>query len=165
MSKPQEFIEKLGLSPHPEGGYFREVYRASEIIPKEALPQRFSGDRHMATSIYYLLCQGQRSRLHRIHSDETWHFYAGDPLQVVMVSPEGDVSEVLLGSDLAKGQVFQYTVPAGLWFGACLPAGSQFSLVGCTVAPGFDFQDFSFADHALLDAIDCKARELIEKLM
>lgn len=136
MTRVDELIQFYGLIPHPEGGYFKETYRSSEIT------QTPSGKRPVSTAIIYLLCQGQASKLHRIKSDEMWHFYEGDPLVVFEKNEDGLIQETVLGRDFLKGQRVQYTVPASKWFGAYLPEGSLYSLVGCTVAPGFDFKDF-----------------------
>ena len=141
-----ELIERLQLTPHPEGGYFRETYRASESIGASALPRRFSGERSISTAIYFLLEAGQCSHLHRIRSDEVWHFYAGDPLDVVEIDGAGGLRTTRLGA----GRVYQHVVPAGVWFGAAPAEGGRFALVGCTVAPGFDFADFELAERAAL---------------
>lgn len=149
----QDLIERLRLMPHPEGGFFRETYRAPLQLGAQALSPQFAGMRNASTAIYYLLAAGDRSRFHRIRSDEIWHFYQGDPLQVVEITEAGSISVTLLGNDIAAGQVSQHVVPAGRWFGACPAAGSRFSLVGCTVSPGFDFADFEMAERpALLSA-------------
>lgn len=136
MTKAKELIEFYDMTAHPEGGYFKETYRSSEII------QTPRGERSVSTAIFYLLQKGQSSQLHRIHSDEMWHFYEGDPLVVFEKSADGTIKETFLGRDVKKGQQVQYTVPAGVWFGAYLPKGSEFAFVGCTVSPGFDFRDF-----------------------
>ena len=147
-----ELVRELRLQPHPEGGYFRETYRAAETL--SALPQRFAGERSISTAIYFLLEAGQCSHLHRIQSDEVWHFYSGDPLLVVEIDPAGALKTTRLGAP-AQGGTYQHMVPAGAWFGATLAEGGQsapvgFALVGCTVAPGFDFADFELADRATL---------------
>ena len=140
------WIKTLGLTPHPEGGWFRETYRSSEFIPPAGLPDRFQGPRSFCTAIYFLLEQGQFSAFHRIRSDEIWHFHEGASLTVHMLSPTGERHELLLGRCAEKGQRFQAVVPAGCWFGA--ETGGDFALVSCTVAPGFDFNDFEMADRA-----------------
>ena len=145
-----ELVDLLQLSPHPEGGWFTESYRSEGRIPSTALPPAFSGDRAYSTAIFYLLAEGQKSHLHRIRQDEVWHFYLGGPLRLVMIQPDGQSSEVILGPDLRAGQHLQFTVPAGVWFGAAPKAGGGHSLVGCTVAPGFDFADFEMADGSSL---------------
>ncbi len=134
------WIEKLGLQPHPEGGYFKETYRTKS--EKEG--------RAASTGIYFLIEQGNVSRFHRIDADEMWHFYAGDGLTVHMIAPDGTYSLHRLGSDLENGQVFQAVVPAGYWFGADVTEGGSFALVGCTVAPGFEFSGFELADRDTL---------------
>jgi predicted cupin superfamily sugar epimerase len=143
-------VKFLALAPHPEGGYFRETYRAAATLPAAALPGGFAGPRAAATAIYYLLEAGQCSRLHRIKSDEVWHFYLGDPLVIVEIDAGSVLRETVLGIDFQAGSVPQHVVPAGSWFGAQPAAGSGFALVGCTVAPGFDFADFELADPAAL---------------
>lgn len=164
-----DLVERLNLLPHPEGGYFRETYRAAENIAGSALPSRFGGDRSASTAIYFLLETGQRSRLHRIQSDEVWHFYGGDPLMVVEIDRAGELKTTRLGGDLADGAVFQHVVPAGVWFGA-VPAdtgrtgSAGYALVGCTVAPGFDFADFELADRTVLLAEYPAHRAWIERL-
>lgn len=139
MSKADELIKHYNLLPHPEGGYFQETYKAKETFITER------GERSASTGIFYLLKKGQGSKLHRIKSDEMWHFYEGDPLIVYEENEKGERKETVLGRDFKKGQKLQYVVPAGVWFGAYLPEGSEFALVGCTVSPGFDFQDFELA--------------------
>lgn len=142
-------ISQLGLVRHPEGGWFREIYRADEDICAAALPQRYGGDRSICTSIYFLLEQGDFSALHRIKSDELWHFYYGSPLTIHVILPDGSYQALHLGPDLEAGEQFQGMVPGGSWFGAELK-GEGFGLVGCTVAPGFDFADFELADRDAL---------------
>ena len=139
-------VKKYNLQPHPEGGFYAETYRSPELIVHSALPDRFNGDRAFATAIYFLLPSGALSALHRIHSDEVWHFYAGDPLELVMISPAGESTTVFIGNDPSLGQHFQFVVPAGYWFASrCTVADGGYSFVGCTVAPGFDFADFEMA--------------------
>jgi hypothetical protein len=153
--KAQELIESLGLDPHPEGGHYRETYRAAGSIACEALPDGFGGDRVFSTSIYYLLQAEQVSTFHRIKSDELWHFHLGDPLEVIEINPDGTLTTTVLGHDVVAGNTLQSVVPAGRWFGARLatPTTDAFALVGCTVAPGFEFADFEIARReALLKA-------------
>ena len=140
-----DYIKFLSLQPHPEGGYFRETYRSSESIDAEALAPVFDGRRHYSTAIYFLLESGDYSAFHRIKSDECWHFYAGGPLIVHMIDEDGCYDFVSLGSNIMKGEQFQFVVPAKTWFASEPAEGTSFSLVGCTVAPGFDFQDFEMA--------------------
>jgi uncharacterized protein len=157
-------VQQLNLVPHPEGGYFRETYRAGESVGAAALPRRFGGARSISTAIYFLLESGQCSHLHRIKADEVWHFYAGDPLVVVEIDPAGDLKTTRLGGDLTAGAAFQHVVPAGSWFGALPAEGGRFSLVGCTVAPGFDFADFELAGRDALLAEYPRHQDWIRRL-
>lgn len=154
MSRSAKYwIEHLDLKPHPEGGYYRETHRSNESIPEDALPKRFGGKRSFSTAIYFLLEGGAFSALHRIHSDELWHFYDGAPLTVVIIDEEGKRSNLVLGRNVDNGERLQVTVPAGVWFGAHCNDEAGYSLVGCTVSPGFDFNDFEMgARGTLLDA-------------
>ncbi len=140
------WIEKLKLAPHPEGGYFRETYRAESTIPREGLPPQFSGARQVSTAIYFLLDGANFSAFHRLRSDEVWHFYAGGALNVHELSTEGKYREVTLGNNPEAGEEFQAVVKAGHWFAASVQDADSFALVGCTVAPGFDFADFEIAE-------------------
>lgn len=139
-------IKSLSLVRHPEGGWYRETYRCSETAPAEALPERFNGDRSFGTAIYFLLGQGDISRLHRIKSDEIWHFYSGTTLTVHVLTPRGEHKVIKLGTDLAAGETYQAVVPSGCWFGAEVAAKGGYALVGCTVSPGFDFADFEMGN-------------------
>lgn len=151
-----DIIERLDLKPHPEGGYYRESYRAEGKIA--------GSGRSYSTAIYYLLEGEARSRLHRIASDEVWHFYMGDPLVVAEIDPSGSLKETTLGTDLKAGQSLQHVVPARRWFGAYLPKGSGYSLVGCTVAPGFDFADFEIGNREELLRRYPEAKAAIDRL-
>lgn len=161
-----DVIAALELIPHPEGGYFRETYRSPEQLRHDALPARFRGARPMSTAIYFLVTRGSFSALHRIAADECWHFYAGDTLEVVSLDPRTRrASSTLLGMDLARGERPQAIVPAGVWFGARLASErGEWALVGCTVAPGFDFGDFELATReALIEELPEHAR-LVDSL-
>lgn len=137
----EDYVREMQLLPHPEGGYYREIYRSKGIIPQ---PTGFSGERNFATGIYYLLAKGDFSAFHRIKSDESWHFYAGGTLLVHELSPQG-YRCTRLGNHLPTGETFQHVVPANVWFASEPAPGTEFSLVGCTVSPGFDFKDFELA--------------------
>jgi hypothetical protein len=158
------WIERLGLAPHPEGGYFRESYRSTDVIGAESLPARYGGARAVSTAIYFLLRAGEISALHRIKSDEVWHFYAGGALVVSAIRPDGERRDLVLGPDLDAGHALQATVPAGDWFGAAPAPGTAYALVGCTVAPGFEFADFELADRRRLTAQYPGHAALIERL-
>jgi uncharacterized protein len=138
----KEWIQMLRLRPHPEGGFFRETYRSGETISRQHLPPRFSGDRALSTAIYFLLEGHDFSALHRIQQDEVWHFYDGCSLTVTRIATDGAISAVRLGREGRAGEVLQAVVPAGCLFGARPGDPGGYSLVGCTVAPGFDFADF-----------------------
>ncbi|MBO9682370.1 MAG: cupin domain-containing protein [Flavisolibacter sp.] len=139
------FITHLQLQPHPEGGFFKETYRSSGIIPSQSLTD-FNGDRHYSTAIYFLLEQGNFSAFHRIKSDECWHFYEGDTLLIHVIDNKGNYSCTRLGRKIDEGEMFQFVVPAGCWFASETAPETPFTLVGCTVAPGFDFADFEMAN-------------------
>lgn len=158
------YIQHLAMQPHPEGGYFVETYRSAETVAQSALPGRFQGDRPFGTAIYFLLEKQQRSALHRIQSDEVWHFYAGGPLDVFVITPMGDLSVIRLGNRPGRAEVFQAVVPAGCWFGSAPANETDFSLVGCTVAPGFDFADFELANGSVLTEAFPQHRTIIDRL-
>jgi len=163
-SDAKHWIEKLRLEPHPEGGYFRQTYRSDVMIAREALPPRFSGPRAASTAIYFLLEGENFSAFHRLRSDEVWHFYAGSPLVVEVIEATGWRSTILLGDDADAGQTFQAVVPAEYWFASHVADWKGWSLVGCTVAPGFDFADFEMAKQEELVKRYPQHREIITKL-
>jgi predicted cupin superfamily sugar epimerase len=165
MQKAEYWIDRLQLSPHPEGGYYRETYRSSGSYAFDA-DTPFKGSRSFATAIYYLLRNGEHSKLHRIHSDELWFFHAGNPLVVHVFGKTGEQASFTLGSSPDEGQVLQEVVPAESWFGAELatPASGSFALVSCVVAPGFDFRDFDFAQRELLVHQFPDHKQIIERL-
>lgn len=146
----QFWIENYQMNTHPEGGYFVETYRASESIAQTALPARFKGERVFSTGIYFLLESHHISALHRIASDEMWHFYAGTALNIYVLDEDDTLEIIRLGNNPDRGEVFQAVVPAGKWFGSKPAEENTYSLVGCTVAPGFDFEDFEMKDRKAL---------------
>jgi uncharacterized protein len=158
------WIEKLQLAPHPEGGYFRQTYRSEVVIAREALPAGFSGARAVSTAIYFLLEGENFSAFHRLRSDEIWHFYVGEALVVHVIDAEGKYSRILLGDDSEAGQVLQAVVRAGCWFASHVADWKGFAVVGCTVAPGFDFADFEVGEREELAAKYSQHRELISRL-
>jgi hypothetical protein len=164
MPDAQTWIDRLDLTAHPEGGYYRETYRTDEQIPVDALPDRFDGPRNAAALIYFLLPGDSFSALHRIRQDEAWHFYAGAPLTLHRIAPDGTYTTDTLGRAVDAGQQLHTVVPAGTWFGATVDDESGYALMGCTTAPAFDFADFELADRArLVDAYPAH-RDLIERL-
>jgi predicted cupin superfamily sugar epimerase len=158
------WIRKLGLIPHPEGGYFRETYRSGQIIKPAGLPKRYTGPRAFSTAILFLLKGGQVSRLHRLKSDEVWHFHAGSGLTIHVITAKGRYESTRLGPGSGRGEVFQAVVKAGNWFGATVNNAKSYSLVGCTVAPGFDFADFEIADRDELIGRYPRHRKIIRAL-
>jgi predicted cupin superfamily sugar epimerase len=148
-----EVIERLSLAPLPgEGGFYREPYRSTIRIPEAALPDAYQGTgaRDASTSIYYLLTDDTYSALHRIRTDELYHFYAGDPVELTLLDPAGDLRVVTLGNELHAGHTCFFVVPAGVWQGLRLVSGGEWGLMGVTVAPGFEFVDRTMADRSLL---------------
>lgn len=144
----------LRLEPLPvEGGYFVQTYKSSEAIPREALPGRYPGPRSFGTGIYYLLTPETFSALHRLKSDEIYHFYLGDPVELVQLEADGAGRIVTLGPDLAGGMQLQTAVLHGVWQGARLRHGGAFALLGTTMAPGFESEDFEIGQR----------RDLLEK--
>ena len=164
MRSLRSLISTLELKPHPEGGWFREVFRSSDRFAPSALPERYLGSRSAMTSIYFLLGAGEMSHFHRLRSDEVWHFYDGMPLTLHLLHPDGAYSMVRLGRDPLKGHQFLVPVPRGTWMGAEGPPGRKYSLVGCTVAPGFDFADFELARGEELRSLYPDRSDIIQRL-
>lgn len=156
-----EVIEALGLVAHPEGGWFRETFRSPLAIEDAA----HLGARRASTAIYFLLKSDEFSAFHRVSSDEVWHHYLGDPLELSTIDAEGGVHVARLGSALARGERPQAVVPGGCWQAARVAAGSaRFVLCGCTVAPGFEFSDFEMPPRAELRALFPQHAALIASL-
>ncbi len=152
----KELIQALQLQPHPEGGYYKETYRSAETLTQEA-----GKERNISTAIFYLLEDQDRSVFHRIKSDELWFFHQGQPLEIVSIQ-DGELVSIILGNAVEKGELPQIVIPAHTWFGARVKDGSGFSLVSCTVAPGFDFADFEIADRQDLTLQLPHLKEVIE---
>ncbi|RMF76269.1 MAG: cupin domain-containing protein [Acidobacteria bacterium] len=151
MTPPEArgFIEALGLARHPEGGWYRETWRAAARAPVAALD---GAERSLGTAIVYLLEGGDFSAFHRVRSDELWCFHAGDPLELFVLDEGGGLVRVVLGAGAARGESFQHLVPAGCWQAARVAAGGAFAVLGCVVVPGFEFDDFELADRRDLAA-------------
>lgn len=157
----RELIRRLGLAPHPEGGYFRETYRAEGRVTRAGERE----PRDASTAIYFLLCDGAHSAWHRIRSDEVWHFYAGDSIAIHVLDAHGALVTHRLGNALADpGAAFQAVVKAGDWFAAECCDASGTALVGCTVAPGFEFSEFEMAAPGVLEERYPQHRELIGRM-
>jgi len=164
MLTAQDVIRQFNLQPHPkEGGYFRETYRAAESLPAEALAARYGATRTTSTAIYYLLTPKTCSALHRLQSDEIFHFYAGGAVEMLQLFPNGTGHTVVLG-DLASGGQPQVVVPRGVWQGSVLGATGEFALLGCTVAPGFDYADYESGQRETLVAQYPQFADLIRRL-
>ena len=140
--RAQEIIARLGLAPHPERGFFVETHRAATTVSAAS----HAGPRAASTAIYFLVtADAPATYLHRLLSDEVFHLYEGGPLDILRLHPDGRSDVARLGLDLAAAERPQVVIPAGAWFGTELAAGAAYCLVGCTVAPGFEFTDFDLA--------------------
>lgn len=160
-----EIIELLGLRPHPiEGGYFYRTYESEEWIPREALPTRYGSERRAGTAIYYLLTPETFSAMHRLASDEIFHFYLGDPVEMLQLHPDGTGCLAQLGTDLKAGMSPQVVVRRGVWQGSRLRPGGRVALLGTTVTPGFDYSDYRHGDRDELVAAYPRFRSYIESL-
>jgi len=147
----EDLKKLLNLSPLPvEGGYFVRTYCAPEAVPQAALPSRYGGDRAFGTAIYYLLTPDTFSALHRLKSDEIYHFYLGHPVTMLLLHPGGKSEVVALGQDIEAGQRVQVVVPRGSWQGSFLQPDGAFALMGTTMAPGFDPADLKIGDRRAL---------------
>jgi predicted cupin superfamily sugar epimerase len=143
MLTAQRLIELLQLEPLPvEGGYFRRTYLAAEMLEVAALPGRYSHAKRLASAIYYLLREEEFSALHRLLTDEVYHLYLGDPVEMLLLGPDGAGETVVLGHDLEAGQRPQVVVPRGVWQGSRLRPGGRLALMGTTLAPAWDPTDF-----------------------
>jgi uncharacterized protein len=160
----QYWIEKLNLAKHPEGGFFAPAFRASEQIGRDGLPERFAGNRAIVSSIYYLLEKGRFSTFHRLKSVEIWNFFEGDPLTIHILGPHGALIEMRLGRNFDMGESFHAAIEPGNWFAAEHQGRGEFTLVRCTVAPGFEYEDMEIAGRAQLLAGYPQYEEIIERL-
>jgi len=151
MITAEQIKTLLNLKPHPkEGGYFAETYRSDETIPKGALPDRYRHARSYATAIYYLITPESFSTIHRLKSDEIFHFYLGDPVEMLQLQPDGSGNVFILGSDILKGMKPQVIVAKGVWQGAKLLQGGRFALLGTTASPGFELMDYESGQRNVL---------------
>jgi len=142
MHKSKQWISKLKLNPHPEGGFYSETYRSDEMLLRSSLDDRYAGSRSISTSIYFLLEGNQFSAFHKIKSDELWHFYDGSAVKLYLISEDGTLEIKVVGININKNELPQITIPKNIWFAAEPIKKENYTLVGCTVAPGFDFNDF-----------------------
>lgn len=157
--KAKYYIDKLDLIKHPEGGYYKEVYRSAEyfIVPDYSYKKK---KRNYATSIYFLLEGNDKSHFHKLCSDEIWHFYDGSDIKIILIDPDGNLEEIILGKEAG---VFQYTILKDYWFAAEVIDKNLFALIGCTVAPGFDFEDFTLAKREYLIKLFPQHEKIIKK--
>jgi predicted cupin superfamily sugar epimerase len=162
----EEVKKILGLVPHPrEGGWYIRTYESGEMLAPEAFAVgRYAGTRHTGTAIYYLLEPDTFSEMHRLRSDEIFHFYAGETVEMLQLHEGGGGSVVRIGSRMAEGERPQVVVPRGVWQGSHLAAAGKWALLGCTVCPGFEFEDYESATREDLCAKWPKFRELITQL-
>ncbi len=154
--RAQDIIDKLKLIPHPEGGFYRETYRSGYRIVNDK-----NENRNLSTAIYYLLEAEEKSLFHRIQSDELWFFHLGQPLEIILIE-DARLTTIMLGNDIENNEVPQITIPANTWFAARVKNGKGFALVSCTVAPGFDFEDFDLAKREELMQQFAHLKEVIE---
>ena len=158
-------IARLGLRPLPiEGGYYFETFRSGDVVSSKCLPERYKTDRCLSTAIYYLLTSETKSKMHRIFSDEIFHFYLGDPVQMLQLNPNGSSNIFYIGTDIMSGQRPQVAVPAGIWQGSRLVDSGEFALMGTTVAPGFEFDEYVHGDRSELAEMWPQHKALIEDL-
>jgi len=160
-----QIIERLHLEPHPEGGYYSETYRSEDEIFSSNLPPRYAPkNKSFCTSIYFLITPESFSRMHRLVSDEIFHFYLGDAVTMLQLKPDGSSQIVTLGPNILHDQQLQVVVEKNVWQGSFLNAGGRFALLGTTVAPGFDFEDFEYGSReALIDQYPAQ-KDLIVRL-
>jgi hypothetical protein len=158
------WIAQLDLQAHVEGGAFKEIYRSRAAFPRNVLTPAHKGDRNAMTHIYFLLKHKEFSALHRIASDEIWHHYDGGPLTIYEITTGGILRTHLLGKNIENGEQLVVVIEAGSWFGSRVEEGNGYTLCGCTVSPGFDFEDFELADGEILKSIYPEHARIIEEL-
>lgn len=160
----QNIIQKLELLPHPEGGFYKQTYKSVGEIKEDSLGEEYHGKRNFSTCIYFLLTSENFSAFHRIKQDEIWHFYDGSPIRLHMISKSGIHTVQHIGSDLENGELPQFVVPGGNWFASEVIRENSYSLVGCTVSPGFTFEDFELKSRKELITLFPENEEIITKL-
>lgn len=164
MLTAEQIRELLKMQPHPiEGGYFAETYRSGGTVPRSAL-RGYPGDRSISTAIYYLLTPDTFSAMHRVRGDEMFHFYLGDPVEMLQLKPDGSGEILLLGQDIASGMRLQHTVPGEVWQGSRVRQGGKYALLGTTMAPGFEYEDYETGKRQELIAGYPQHAELIASL-
>lgn len=157
------FVKNLNMIPHPEGGFYKEIYASEENITSRELEVDFEGSRKLWTSIYFLLRDGEVSNFHRLKSDEMWYYHSGSPLTIYMISPEGQLITEQLGINVENGEKPQVLVPKNYIFGSAMN-NQGYALVGCMVSPGFEFRDFELFERNFLLEKYPQYKEIILKL-
>jgi len=153
MLTAKQVLDLLKLQPLPvEGGYFIQSYRSKYTLPQPSLPRCYPGERVLTTAIYYMLTPDTLSAMHRLKGEEVYHFYLGDPVEMLMLKPDGAAEAILLGQDLLAGMRLQHVVAGGTWQGSRLAPGGKFALMGTTMSPGFDAADFEPGQRNVLSA-------------
>jgi len=165
MLTAEKLIEMLNMKLLPkEGGYYSETHRSDHVVSGSSLPEQYESDRSLSTAIYYLLTPDTKSLLHRLPTDEIFHFYLGDPVLMLQLHPDGTAKTIFLGQNLNGGQSVQVLVPKGVWQGSYLLEGGRFALMGTTMAPGFDFADNEIGDRETLISLYFSHQDLIKRL-
>jgi uncharacterized protein len=163
MNTAEYWIQNLGLKPHPEGGFFKEMFRSSISVNKDDLPKGYKSSRRLTTSIFYLLRSEDISRLHRLRSDEIWYFHYGSAVRIIYIDREGKKHTKLLGPNFEKAEYFYMHIPAGNIFAAEVVETNSFSVFSCVVSPGFEFDDFEMFEKEDLIQAYPKHADFIEK--
>jgi predicted cupin superfamily sugar epimerase len=162
MKTKEYWIKILNLKPHPEGGFYNEIYRSDEFIKKQCLDERFKGDRVFYTSIHFLIDNDNISKFHKVMADEIWHFHTGSALRLHFIDQNGIYESVKIGLNAENGEKLTHTVKHQTWMAAEVINKQDYSLVGCTTAPGFEFEDFVMADRNELFNLSPNNKRIIE---
>lgn len=158
------WIKKLNLEKHPEGGYYRETYRSQDLVNQDKSLSRYDNQRNACTAIYYLLLEEEFSAFHKLKSDEIFHFYSGETLLVHIINSQGEYQQFKLGNNPDNGEILQLVIPHDSWFACHILDRKSYSLIGCTVAPGFDFADFTLEPRERLIKLYPQYQEIINLL-
>ena len=165
MTEAEEIIKLLKLEKHPvEGGYFLETYRAVEKVPEKYLPERYKGARSFSTAIYYMLTPDTFSEMHRLKTDEVYHFYIGDCVEMLRLFPDGKGEIIRIGSDIKAEMLPQIVVHRDVWQGSKLAPGGKFALMGTSISPGFEFEDYEPGNRKILIEAYPRFKDMITDL-
>jgi len=165
MLTVEKLIKMLNMKLLPkEGGYYSETHRSAQVVAGSSLPEQYESDRSLSTAIYYMLTHDTKSLLHRLLTDEIFHFYLGEPVLMLQLFPDGTANTIILGQDLEAGHSVQVLVPKGVWQGSYLLEGGRFALMGTTMAPGFDFADNEIGDRETLINLYPSHQDLVKRL-